>query len=56
MVQNISITSGSTFISDKCNDLTKDIWELFIKEQTSISVEHMPGSKNCTADFFCQIH
>lgn len=41
----------SRTIFDKCNDLDKNIWELFIKEQAWVSGEDINGSKNCKADF-----
>ena len=38
-------------VSEKCNDLSKQIWDLCIMEDIWISAVHIPGKQNTIADF-----
>ena len=38
-------------VSEKCNDLSKQIWDLCIMENIWISAVHIPGKQNTIADF-----
>ena len=38
-------------VSEKCNDLSKQIWDLCISEKMWISAVHTPGKQNTIADF-----
>ena len=38
-------------VSDKCNDLSKQIWDLCIMENIWVSAVHIPGKQNTIADF-----
>ena len=60
-VEHLRIRSNNTTViayinnmvgitSDNCNNLAKVIWKFYIKK-VWISVEHIPGSENCIADF-----
>ena len=38
-------------VSNACNKISGNIWELYREKRLWISAEHIPGSKNITADF-----
>ena len=37
--------------SEKCNDLSKQIWDFWINENIWISAVHIPGKQNTIAGF-----
>ena len=38
-------------VSEKCNDLPKQNWDLYISENIWISAVHIPGKQNTIVDF-----
>ena len=47
----MSHVNNRGIVSEKYSDLSKQIWDLCIKENIWISAVHIPGKQNTTADF-----
>ena len=45
------VNNMGAIVSEKCNDLSKQIWDLYISENIWISAVHIPGKQNTIIDF-----